>query len=141
MRGAVGVEFAIGGMMMLMIVFVIFDIGLIFLDQCGLDYGASVAARWGAVNSASASVSTVLAQFQTAARAVIGNASSACGGYASAAAVPTGKSCYIVVTFPNGATVGSLITVQAYYTWSPVAVLDGFKATTLQSTVSFTIEN
>jgi hypothetical protein len=37
--------------------------------------------------------------------------------------------------------VGNLIKVQAYYKWSPVAVLDGFTATTLQSTVSFTIEN
>jgi len=140
-RGAVGVEFAVGGLMIITMMFVVFDIGLIFLTQCGLDYGTTVAARWGAANSATVSASTVLTQFKSAASSLLGTTTQNCRSYSSAASVPAGTTCYLVVTFSSGATVGSQLTVQAYYSWAPVAPMDGFKATTLMSTVIVTIEN
>jgi len=140
-RGATGIEFAIGGLMIMTIMFIIFDIGLIFLAQCGLDYGTAVAARWGAANSSTVSAATVLTHFKTAASSLLGTSTQSCLSYSSAASVPAGTVCYLVVTFSSGATVGSQLTVQAYYKWSPVAPVDGFKATTLKSTVIVTIQN
>jgi Flp pilus assembly protein TadG len=139
-RGATaGLEFAAAGIVIMILLLAIFDIGRLFLDQRGLDVGVSQAARWAAVNSATVSVSTVLTKFKSATAATLGSASQSCLGYASGAAIPAGTACYITVALSNGAQVGSLVTVQASFSWSPISAITGLQAVTLQSSAALTI--
>ena len=138
-RGVVGVEFAAAGLTILILFMVVFDIGFLFMDQRGLDFGVEQTARWGSVNSATLSSAALLPQFQAATSSFF--SSSTCSAYSSAASVPANTACYLVVTMSNGAQIGSLLTVQGYYSWSPASVFDGFVAATLTSAVALTINN
>jgi len=126
---------------MLTLLFAMFDIGLLFMYLCGLDYGVDAAVRWGAVNSTTVSTSTLLSSFNAASSGLLGSFGGNCVAYNSGDTVPAGTQCWIVVSFSNGAQVGSLLTVQANLAWSPVAPLGGFAATTLQRSEAMTIEN
>ena len=123
-----------------MLMLAIFDVGLLFMAQRGLDYGVGRAARWASVNSSGLSVASVLSQFQSATATTIPNSSS-CVGYASGANVPAGTGCYITVGFSNGTAVGSVVSIQASYRWSPVSPITGFTAATLQSGVALAIQH
>jgi Flp pilus assembly protein TadG len=133
------VEFAIAGVTIMVLLLAIFDIAILFLDQRGLDYSVQRAARWAAVNSATASTATVLAQFQNEANAFF-NASS-CAAYASAGAVPAASTCSVVVAFSNGANVGSVVSLQAKYAWGPTNSITGFVAMNLTSSTTVVIVN
>ena len=139
-RGTTSLEFAAAGLVIVMLMLAIFDIGLLFMAQRGLDYGIYRAARWASVNSSGLSVASVLSQFQSATSATIPNSGS-CVGYATGANVPAGTTCYITVGFPNGTAVGGLVNIQANYKWSPVSPVTGFTAATLQSSIQLTIQH
>lgn len=139
-RGTTSLEFAAAGLVITMLMLAIFDVGLLFMAQRGLDYGVNQAARWAAVNSKSLSVASVLARFQSAAAAAIPN-SAACVGYAAGANADTSVKCYVTVGFNPGTAVGNEISIQASYKWSPASPITGFAATTLQSSVKLDIQN
>ena len=139
-RGSASLEFAVAGLVIMVLTLAIFDVGLLFLAQRGLDYGVNQAARWASVNSATVSPSTVLSQFQSATSATIPNSGS-CTSYAAGASVPAGTACYVTVGFSSGTTPGSTVTIQASYKWSPVSPITGFAATTLQSSAALAIQH
>jgi Flp pilus assembly protein TadG len=140
--GSAALEFSIAGLVIMMLLFVIFDIGVLFMDQRGLDYSVYRAARWASVNSASLTTSAVLAQFQAAAAPTLGaSTTNACTGYSSAADVPNGTTCYVVVSTPGGATFNNPVTVQASFAWSPFSLFTGLTAVTLSSSTTLTIQN
>ena len=139
-RGTTSLEFAAAGSVIVMLMLAIFDVGLLFIAQRGLDYGIERAARWASVNSSGLSVASVLSQFQSAAAAALPN-SSGCVGYASGASIPAGTACAVTVGFPGGTTPGNVVTIQASYKWSPVSPITGFTAATLHSSVALTIQN
>jgi Flp pilus assembly protein TadG len=140
-RGVAALEFAAVGSVLLILLFAIFDIGLLYLTQRGLDYGIYRAARWASVNSASLTTANVLAQFKIATSATLGSSSSSCLGYLAGTSVPAGTVCYITVAFSNGIAVGSVVTIQANYKWAPVSPMTGLVATTLQSNIGLTIQH
>ena len=127
------------GTVVLMLMLAIYDIGMLFMVQRGLDVGVDKAARWGVVHSASLTTANVLAQFQSASSAMLGSA--ACQGFASGATIPPGTACTVTVGLSNGAQVGSLLTIAATYSWAPASTITGITAVTLQSTVALTIQN
>ena len=139
-RATTSIEFAAAGSVIMLLMLAIFDVGLLFMAQRGLDYGIYRAARWASVNSATLSVGTVLAQFQSATAATI-PASGSCVGYAAGAAVPAGTACAVIIGLSNGTTVGSVLSIQARYRWSPVSPVTGFTAATLQSSITLAIQH
>ena len=138
---AASLEFAVAGTTILILLLAIFDIGLLFVDQRGVDFGANKAARWAAVNSASLTNANVLTQFKSATASSLGTNNQNCEAYTSGASIPAGTNCYITVALSSGATVGGLVTITATYNWSPLSALTGLTAATLQSTVALTIQN
>jgi Flp pilus assembly protein TadG len=138
-RGSVALEFAAAGVTILILFFAIFDIGFLFLDQRGLDFGVNQAARWGTVNSSLVTSATILAQFKSNTGSFFPSAS--CLVFDSAAAVPANTPCYLVVTLSNGSQVGSLLTIQGTYNWTPATAITGFLSTALSSGVALTIDN
>ncbi len=140
-RGAAALEFAAVGTLTLILLFAIFDIGLLYLTQRGLDYGIYRAARWASVNSSSLTTANVLAQFKTATSATLGSSSSGCLGYVAGTSAPAGTVCYITVALSNGIATGSVVTIQANYRWAPISPMTGLVATVLQSTIGMTIQH
>jgi len=138
-RGTAALEFAVAGTVVLVLMLAIYDVGMLFMAQRGLDFGVDKAARWGVVNSASVTTANVLAQFQSASSVMLGNTT--CQGFASGATIPAGTACYVTVGLSNGAQVGSLLTIVAKYSWAPASTITGITAVTLQSTVALTIQN
>lgn len=140
-RGAAALEFAVAGTVVMMLLLAAFDIGLLFLAQRGIDYGIYKAARWAAVNSTSLSTANVLAQFKAATSATLGSGNANCQGYAAGASIPAGTACAVTVGLSNGTDVGSVVTVQASYQWSPASSITGFVATTLQASIALTVQH
>ena len=140
-RGAAALEFAAAGTVILILLLAIFDVGLLYMAQRGLDYGVYRAARWASVNSSSLTTANVLAQFKTATSATLGGASSSCQGYAAGSSIPAGTACYITVGLSNGIASGSVVTVQAGYQWAPVSPITGFVAATLVSSIGLTLQH
>ena len=134
-------EFAVAATVIMILLLAVFDIGLLFLAQRGIDYGIYKAARWATVNSSSLSTANVLAQFQAATSATLGSGNANCQGYASGATIPAGTACTITVDLSNGTAVGNVMKIQASYQWSPASSITGFVATTLQSSIALTIQH
>jgi Flp pilus assembly protein TadG len=139
--GTAALEFAAAGITIMILLLAIFDVGMLFITQRGLDFGVNKAARWASVNSASVTASAVLTQFQNATTPTLGSANQNCLGYNSGDTIPTGTACYITVALSNGAQVGSLVTIRASYAWAPMSAITGFTAATLQSSAALTIQN
>jgi Flp pilus assembly protein TadG len=139
--GTAALEFAAAAITIMILLLAIFDIGMLYLTQRGLDFGVNKAARWASVNSASVTASTVLTQFKNALSPVLGSASQNCLGYNSGDVIPPGTTCYVTLALSNGAQVGSLVTISASYAWVPLSTITGFRAATLQSSAALTIQN
>ena len=139
-RGTASLEFAVAGVVITMLTLAIFDVGLLFMAQRGLDHGVNQAARWAAVNSQSLSVASVLSQFQAATAATIPDSGN-CVGYAAGANADPVVKCSIAVGFNPGTAPGGEISIQASYRWLPVSPVTGFRAAILQSSVKLGIQH
>ena len=120
-RSVAAVEFALVGMILLMLIFGIIELGQVAAAQSALDRGVEAAARWAAVNSAGDTAAAVAQQFTAAVQPVL-------GGVNPAPAV--------AVTFSGGAaTIGGTVRVSASYTWTPATGMAPFAATLAAQTV------
>lgn len=122
-RGGTAVEFAIIVSIALSLVIMTVDVGRYLADLHAIDYGVSVAARYAAVHSSSASTSTIKSKFTTAASGLLGNCST----------------CTVNVTFSPSYTVGSTVTVAASFPWKSVSVLTMLGAKTISSSATMTV--
>jgi Flp pilus assembly protein TadG len=125
-RGAAAVEFAVAISVVLVLMFAMFDLGLLFAAQHALNYGVAVAARYAVVNS-TASVATIKSQFVTAITPAVG--------------ATKASSASVMVTFSPSEKVGGTVTVSATLAWSPVAAIDNLTAATLSSSHTLTIQH
>jgi Flp pilus assembly protein TadG len=125
-RGAVAAEFAVAITVVLVLMFAMFDLGLLFAAQHALNYGVAAAARYAVVNS-TASVSTIKSKFVTAITPAVGATQAA--------------NASVSVTFSPSEKVGGTVTVSATLAWTPVAAIDKLTAVTLSSSHTLTIQH
>ncbi|MBU6498792.1 MAG: pilus assembly protein [Rhodospirillales bacterium] len=124
-RGAVAVEFALVGLVILSALLALFETGRMTLAQSALQFATGSAARWASVHSATATQSTVSSQFQAAFQTAL-----------------PGASASVSVTFsPSPAAAGGAVTVAASYAWVPVSGALTFAARTLSAQVATTIQH
>lgn len=124
-RGSTALEFGLALPIFSALMFGILDLGRLFGDQHALDSGVAVAARYAAVNSASASPASIKAQFVTAVLPLLGT----CG------------SCTVTVSFTPSYQPGGTVTVAAQYPWSPSLGTLGLPGLTLSTSITLTILN
>ena len=137
--GAAGVEFAMAGSLILVLLLAVFDVGLLFLDQRGLDSAVSKVARWSALNSSDVTAQSVLSMFQAQTAATLGAANQGCVAYSAPPA--SYAPCYVAYSFSNGPQPGSVVTITASFAWRPVDALTGLMPMALQSNESITVQH
>jgi Flp pilus assembly protein TadG len=126
-RGSVALEFGLVVPMVLVLLVGVIDVGRLIGDQHALDRGVAAAARYAAVNSASATASTITAAFTAAAAPLIGSCST----------------CVSVSFSPAGSQgqPGGTVTVSVSYPWHASAPSLVLFSTTLTSSITLTIQN
>lgn len=124
-RGASAVEFGLVASLVFGFLFGVIDVGRYLGDQHALDYAAATAARYAAVNSTTATTSTIKSKFTTAAEGLLGT----CG------------SCSITVSFSPSYKVGGTVTVSVTYPWKAVSALTFLGSKTISSAASMTVVN
>ena len=126
-HGSTALEFGLMLPMVLVLLVGVIDVGRLIGDQHALDRGVAAAARYASVNSASATASTITAQFAAAAAPLIGS----CGGCVSVTFSPAGSQ----------GQPGGTVTVSVSYPWhasAPSLILFGM---TLTSSTTLTVLN
>ena len=126
-QGTVGVEFAICSTVFFFMINSIVDYGTLFADKHAINYGLVKAARYAAIHSASASVTSITAVFTNIIKPVLGSAN-----------VPN---CSFSVSYPSGNAVGGTVVVSASYRWSSSIAHDVLPAITLSASQTLTIEH
>ena len=124
-RGTAALEFGLVLPFMLMLLVGMLDVGRLIGDQHALDRGVAVAARYAIVNSASASATTITAQFDQAVQPLLGS----CVG------------CTVTVTFSPSYQPGATVTVSATYAWTSTLPTLSLANTTLSSSITLTVQN
>jgi Flp pilus assembly protein TadG len=124
-RGMAAVEFALVASITLSFLVTIMDVGRYLGDQHALDYAVATAARYAAVNSTTASTSTITSKFDTAASGLLGS----CG------------SCNVKISYSPSYKVGGTVTVSVTYPWSSVSALTFLGIKTLSSATTLTVVN
>ena len=106
-RGTTAVEFAFMAGLLCTLVLTTIDVGRYFADQHAIDYGVAAAARYAAVNSGSATTSSITSKFDAAVSGLLGDA-------------PTFD---VAVSFAPDYQVGGNVTVAATYQWNGISPL------------------
>ena len=127
-RGVAAPDFAVSIATVLLLAAAIFDLGNLIAARHSLDFGVAKAARFAAVNSSSATTSSVTAAFTAAVTPTLGAAAAA--------------KCTVQVTYTNNSNaVGSTVLVTATYPWTPASVADSLAHVTLSAQQSLTIQH
>jgi Flp pilus assembly protein TadG len=135
-RGVASIEFAVTFFVVLIALLGIFEVGFIFLTKRAIDRGVVNSARWIAVNSTTATTTTVKTVFVTA----LGQTSASDCTVAFAAVTTITSGCAVNVVFSPSQTPGSAVTVTAQFIWVPFATLVQIGTLTLQSSVALTVQ-
>lgn len=129
-RGTTSVEFALVGLFVLGLMFGVVEAGQVMSIKHALDRSVTVAARWASVRgSASGQVASSAAVKAVAVSELQTLIGSGLGTPAVTAAFS-----------PDNAP-GSLVTVDASLSWTPIVAMALIPAMTLHATASMTIQN
>ncbi len=126
-RGTTAVEFAVCISLVLILVFLVLDIGLVYLTQQTLNFGVEAASRYAVVNSASANTTSVTSQFVSAVTSALG-------------ATRAGQ-CKVAVSFSPASQPGGSVTVRATLAWHPLTSFDFMPSVTLSSSQTLVIQH
>ena len=125
--GAIGVDFALASSAVLILIGAIVDYGTMFAAKHAINYGLVKAARYAAVNSTTATVSSTTAVFKVVVTAALGSANA--------------KNCSLSVSYPNGNSIGNTVVLSASYPWTNAFGIDALPAITLSASQTLTIEH
>jgi len=139
-RGVASIEFAVTFFVVLIALLGIFEVGFIFLTKRAIDRGVVNSARWIAVNSTTATTTTVKTVFVTASAMALGQTSASDCTVAFAAVTTITSGCAVNVVFSPSQTPGSAVTVTAQFIWVPFATLVQIGTLTLKSSVALTVQ-
>jgi Flp pilus assembly protein TadG len=137
--GVASIEFALTFGVVLIGLLGIFEVGLIFLTQRGIDSGVVSSARWIAINGTTATTATVKSQFVTASAKALGSTSASDCTVAFTAVTTITSGCAVNVMFTPSQAVGNTVTVTAQIVWVPFTTLVAIGTLTLKSSVALTI--
>lgn len=124
-RGVAGIETAMVLTTFFALLFGMFDLSRMVGWQHVLDRSVLTAVRYAAVNSSSATTSSITAAFTTAATPLLGAA--------------TAGQAKVTVTFTPSYATGNAVTVSARLAWAPATGLTQFIALTLTSSATMTV--
>ena len=126
-RGTAAIEFALAFPVLILAFLAAFELYRLVAAQRTLDYAVSLALRYGAVNSTSASAADIGRVVTTEATALLGGAAG--GSVASS------------VTFSPSYAPGNTLAVSVRYAWAPALLGGAFPALTLTSSGAITVQN
>jgi Flp pilus assembly protein TadG len=126
-RGVTAIDFAVSISLVLMLLFTVFDLGMLYLAQQTLNYGVAAAVRYAVVNSTGANAGNVTSSLRGAVTPLLGAAAA--------------NQCQVTVTFTPGSSPGNSVTVVANFAWKPLTGLEFIPAVTLTSRATLTIQH
>ena len=124
-RAVASIDFAVAIATVILLVAAILDLGNLLAAQHSLDFGVIKAARYAAVNSKTASPTTIKAAFTTAVTPTLG--------------VSGALMCNVSISYPTTNAVGNTITISATYGWAPASLIDGLLNISLSAQQTLTI--
>ena len=125
-RGAVAsIDVAVAIATTILLVAAILDLGNLLAAQHSLNFGVVKAARYAAVNSTTASPTSIKAAFTAAVTQSLGAAGAA--------------KCSVLISYPTTNAVGNTIIVSATYGWAPASLIDGLLNISLSAQQALTI--
>lgn len=124
--GTAAIEMALIAPVFFAFLFGMLDVGWFFASQMMLDWATTKGARYAAVNSSSATASSIASLVKQDATPIISSCTTTCN---------------VSVSFSPANQVGGTVTITSTYSWSPLSTVTGPLAQTLTSTITMPIVN
>lgn len=125
-RGTTAVEFALAAPAFLYFLFGTLDTGWLFASQMTLDWATAAGARYAAVNSSTASSTSIATLIRNDAGALIPNCATAC---------------QVSVSYSPSNKVGAVLTITTTLNWSPLSGLTLLQSQQLSATTQISVLN